>query len=172
MSCAFPQERRTAPRIETVRGLAPSPTLVASILEERELSLVDLQSEFRAQAVCQAKLLESWLGREATALQLRAVLDAQLVQAAEACRQYQDAADAMVRLEIRAETINDRSPWLAGALHSENGRGSRGCSRRRGHATEARSSGAWRPRWLGPDLAGMAMSRCSSAACTTDCCRR
>ena len=36
-----------------------------------------------------------------------------------ACRRYLEAADAMVRLEIRDEAMRSRSPWLAGTLHSE-----------------------------------------------------
>ena len=115
----FPQERHTAPTIETVREMAPPPALVASILEERALSLTDLQGAFRSQMAQQAALLDGWLGREGTVLQLRILLDAHLVQAAEACRRYLEAADAMVRLEIRAETVRSRSPWIAGSLHSE-----------------------------------------------------
>jgi len=115
----FPQQHHTAPRIEVVREMAPVPALVASILEERALSLVDMQGAFRSQMAQQASLLEGWLGREGTVLQLRAALDAHLAQAAEACRRYLEAANAMVRLEIRAESMRSRSPWLAGTLYSE-----------------------------------------------------
>lgn len=115
----FPQERRIVPSIETVQDMAPPPALVASILEERALSLVDLRGSFRSQAAQQAKLLEGWLGREGTVLQLRAWLDAQLARAAEACRGYLEAADAMVRLEVRAEAVRSKSPWLAGTLHHD-----------------------------------------------------
>src|SRR3954469_21942490 len=94
----LPQQRHTAPTIETVREMAPPPALVASIVEERGLSLVDLQGAFRSHMAQQAGLLEGWLGREATVLQLRAALDAHLAQAAEACRRYLEAANAMVRL--------------------------------------------------------------------------
>ena len=115
----LPQERHAAPTIETVRDMAPPSALVASISEERALSLTDLQGAFRSQMAQQARLLEGWVGREGTVLQLRTVLDAHLAQAAEACRRYLEAADAMVRLEIRAEAMRSRSPWLAGTLHSE-----------------------------------------------------
>jgi hypothetical protein len=115
----FPQERRIAPTVEMVREMVPAPALVASILEERALSLPDMRSAFRSQSVQQASLLEGWLGREGTVLQLRALLEAQLAQAAEACRRYLEAADAMVRLEVRAEAMSRKTPWLAGTLHSE-----------------------------------------------------
>jgi hypothetical protein len=116
---SFPPERRLAPTVEMVREMAPTPALVASILEERALSLPDVRSAFRSQTAQQASLLEGWLGREGTVLQLRALLDAQLAQAAEACRRYLEAADAMVRLEVRAEAIGRKRPWLAGTLHNE-----------------------------------------------------
>ena len=119
----FPQEHRVAPTVEMVREMAPAPALVASILEERALSLPDMRSAFRSQIAQQASLLEGWLGREGTVLQLRALLDAQLAQAADACRRYLEAADAMVRLEIRDEAMRSKSPWLAGTLHSEIGPG-------------------------------------------------
>ena len=106
----FPQERHAAPTIETVREMAPPPALVASILEERALSLLDLHGAFRSQMVQQASLLEGWLGRERTVLQLRAALDAHLAQATEACRRYLEAANTMGRLEIRAAAMRSRSP--------------------------------------------------------------
>jgi hypothetical protein len=115
----FPLERRTGPGIETVRETAPPQRLTASILEERGLPLLDIQGEFREQTARQALLLEGWLGRDGTVLQLRAMLDVHVAHAAGACRQYLDAADAMVRLEVRAEALRRTSPWLLGTLNRE-----------------------------------------------------
>ena len=39
MWCAFPQERRIAPSIESVRDMASLPVLVASMMEERAGSM-------------------------------------------------------------------------------------------------------------------------------------
>ena len=115
----FPLERRTGPGIEAVREAAPPDALTASILEERGLAFVDIHGAFREQTARQALLLEVPLGRDGTVLQLRAVLDVYVAQAANACRQYLDAADAMVRLEVRAEALRRTSPWLRGSLNSE-----------------------------------------------------
>ena len=83
---------------------------MASILEERELPAADIHAAFREATARQALLLKLQLGREATILQLRAALDGHMAQALLACRQYQAAADAMIRLEVRAEAVRRTSP--------------------------------------------------------------
>lgn len=115
----FPRERRSEPEDATLHDIAPPHALVASILEERELPAADIHAAFREATARQALLLESQLGREATILQLRAALDGHMAQALLACRQYQAAADAMIRLEVRAETVRRTSPWRLAPLKAE-----------------------------------------------------
>ena len=115
----FPRERRSEPEDATLHDIAPPHALVASILEERELPAADIHAAFREATARQALLLESQLGREATILQLRAALDGHMAQALLACRQYQAAADAMIRLEVRAETVRRTSPWRLALLKAE-----------------------------------------------------
>ena len=115
----FPRARRGEPEAETLHDIAPPHALVASILEERGLSAADLHGAFREATARQAVLLETQLGRDATILQLRAALDGHMAQAVLACRQYQDAADAMIRLEVRVEAMRRTAPWRLGPLKGE-----------------------------------------------------
>ena len=115
----FPRERSAEPTIETVEQAAPGRALIASILEERGLAGEDIQQEFARQTAQQLALVESMLGRDGAIMQLRAVLEAHLKQAAQACLEYQEAADQMIALEVRAEALNARKPWLRGTLASD-----------------------------------------------------
>ena len=125
----FPRERRSEPEDATLHDIAPPHALVASILEERELPAADIHAAFREATARQALLLESQLGREATILQLRAALDGHMAQALLACRQYQAAADAMIRLEVRAEAVRRTSPWRLGPAQGRGGAGTDGVPR-------------------------------------------
>ena len=125
----FPRERRSEPEDATLHDIAPPHALVASILEERELPAADIHAAFREATARQALLLESQLGREATILQLRAALDGHMAQALLACRQYQAAADAMIRLEVRAEAVRRTVALAARAAQGRGGAGTDGVPR-------------------------------------------
>ena len=106
-----PAHAAAEPEAETLHDIAPPHALAASILEERGLSAADLHGAFREATARQAVLLETQLGRDATILQMRAALDGHMAQAVLACRQYQDAVDAMIRLEVRVEAMRRTAPW-------------------------------------------------------------
>ena len=112
----FPPERIRQPTIEMVQQAAPGRALVASILEERGLPATDIQQRFVRDTARQLALLEPMLGRDGAIMQLRAVLDAHLKQAGQACLDYREVADRMIGLEIRAEALNVQKPWLRGTL--------------------------------------------------------
>ena len=119
------RDARRAPRTpqrsrsRALHDIAPPHALVASILDERGLGAVDLHGAFRETTARQAVLLDTQLGRDAMILQPRAALDGHMAQAMLACRQYQDAADAMIRLEVRVETMRRTAPWRLGSLKGE-----------------------------------------------------
>jgi hypothetical protein len=115
----FPAERRAAPSIETVQNMAPPRAFVASILDERGLPLTDIHGEFARQTARQAMLLDARLGRDGTVLQLRAALDGHIAQAVRSCAQCQEAADRMIALEVRAEALRRKTPWMRGALSGD-----------------------------------------------------
>ena len=116
---AAPRARRSGAAAEALHDIAPPHALVASILDERGLGAVDLHGAFRETTARQAVLLDTQLGRDAMILQLRAALDGHMAQAVLVCRQYQDAADAMIRLEVRVETMRRTAPWRLGPLKGE-----------------------------------------------------
>ena len=131
----FPHARRGGPEAETLHDIAPPHALVASLLEERGLSIADLHGAFRETTARQAVLLETQLGRDATILQLRAALDGHMTQAVLVCRQYQDAADAMIRLEVRVEVMRRTAPWRLGPSRPRwRGHGPRSATGRSPHA--------------------------------------
>ena len=115
----FPPGRMKQPTVEMVQQAAPGRALVASILEERGLPATDLQQGFVRDTARQLALLEPMLGRDGAIMQLRAVLNAHLKQAGQACSDYREAADQMIALEVRAEALHRQKPWLRGTLAGE-----------------------------------------------------
>jgi hypothetical protein len=98
----FPMPRSQRASIELVTRLAPSRSLVESLMAEAGLATWDAAAGMAAELTHQAKAMEAGYERDTVIIKLRALVDAQIAHAAEICLSYQEIADRLIRLEIKA----------------------------------------------------------------------
>jgi hypothetical protein len=130
---AFPGETRTRPTVELLMELAPSRSLVDTLTAERGDQSHDAWAGFAREFAFQARTLEIGHDRDVAIMRLRGLVDAHVAHAVDLCRAYQDAADRMVSLEVRAaQAERVASPALI-ALQAAR-------AEMRGHAIAARAA--------------------------------
>jgi hypothetical protein len=121
----FPGGQRERPSIELVVRLAPSRSLVDTLMAERGLAFHDAQAGLAREMAYQARAVEQGHGRDETIMRLRGLVDAHIAHAAEMCRAYQDAADRLLFREVeiaRAVRVQaDLRPRLAAARDEVHG---------------------------------------------------
>jgi hypothetical protein len=96
----FPGGEPERPIIELVARLAPSRSLVDTLIAERGLASHDARADLGREMAYQARAIEQGHGRDETIVRLRGLVDAHIAHAVEICRAYQDAADRLVVREI------------------------------------------------------------------------
>jgi hypothetical protein len=98
----FPTQRAQRASIELVTRLAPSRSLVHSLIAEAGLATWDAAVGMAAEFTYQARAMDAGYDRDAVIIKLRALVDAQIAHAAEICLNYQESADRLIGLEIKA----------------------------------------------------------------------
>lgn len=98
----FPSQRPERAGIELVTRLAPSHSLVGSLIEEAGMARWDATAGMAAELTHQAGAMEACYEAETVIIKLRTLVDAQVAHAAEICLHYQEIADRLVALEIKA----------------------------------------------------------------------
>lgn len=127
----FPVERRERASIELVSRLAPSRSLVDTLIAEARMRMPDAAAEIAAAFGRQVVALEAAYGRDEVITKLRALVDAHVTYAADICRDYQAVADRLMGLEVgaaRAERLDGRRHMALHHVRAEF----------RGHAIAAR----------------------------------
>jgi len=97
---AFPGGQLERPSIELLAQLAPSRSLVDTLIAERGLECHDARAGMAREMSYQARALEAGYGRDETIMRLRGLVDTQIAYAARLCRAYQDAADRLLCREV------------------------------------------------------------------------
>jgi hypothetical protein len=105
----FPLERRERPSVELLIRIAPSRSLVDTLIAERGEEPHDVQAEFARAFGSLSRMLGSGCGRDEVVVRLRLLVDAHLAHAIDLCRAHQSTADRMVALEVQAAKA-DRVP--------------------------------------------------------------
>lgn len=105
----FPMERSERPSVELLIRIAPSRSLVDTLIAERGDEPRDVQADFARAYGYQARTLGLGCGRDEAVMRLRHLVDAHLRHAIDVCRAYQGAADRMVTMEVQAAKA-DRVP--------------------------------------------------------------
>jgi hypothetical protein len=127
----FQVERRERASIELVSRLAPSRSLVDTLIAEARMRMPDAAAEIAAAFGRQVVALEAAYGRDEVITKLRALVDAHVTYAADICRDYQAVADRLMGLEVgaaRAERLDGRRHMALHYVRAEF----------RGHAIAAR----------------------------------
>jgi len=123
---AFPGGQLERPSIELLARLAPSRSLVDTLIAERGLEFHDARAGMAREMSYQACALEAGYGRDETIMRLRGLVDTQIAYAARMCRAYQDAADRLLCREVEvAQAGRVMAPLrvrLAAARHEVHGR--------------------------------------------------
>jgi hypothetical protein len=107
----FPVERRERASIELVSRLAPSRSLVDTLIFEAGMPMRDTEAEIAAAFGRQVVALEAAYGRDEVIIKLRALVDAHVTYAAGICLDYRAVADRLMGLEVgaaRAERLDGR----------------------------------------------------------------
>jgi hypothetical protein len=117
---AFPGGQLKRPSIELLARLAPSRSLVDTLMAERGLEFHDARAGMAREMTYQARALEAGYRRDETIMRLRGLVDTLIAYAARICRAYQDAADRLLCCEVevtQAErvTAHGGSVWRARA---------------------------------------------------------
>ena len=97
----FPIQRPERAGIELVTRLAPSHSLVDTLMEEAGMAGWDAAAGMAAELTYQARAIEACYKPETVIMKLRALVDAQVAHATEICLHYQEIADRLVALEIK-----------------------------------------------------------------------
>jgi len=122
----FPGGQLERPSIELLARLAPSRSLVDTLIAERGLEFHDARAGMAREMTYQARALEAGYGRDETIMRLRGLVDTQIAYAARICRAYQDAADRLLCREVEvAQAGRVTAPVrvrLAAARHEVHGR--------------------------------------------------
>jgi hypothetical protein len=98
----FPMPRPQRASIELVTRLAPSRSLVDTLMAEAGLAAWDAAAGTAAELAHQARTMGAGYERDMVIIKLRALVDAQIAHAAEICLNYQEIADRLIGLEITA----------------------------------------------------------------------
>jgi hypothetical protein len=98
----FSTQRPQRASIELVTRLAPSRSLVDSLMAEAGLATWDAAAGMAVEFTYQARAMEAGYDRDTVIIKLRALVDAQIAHAAEICLNYQESADRLIGLEIKA----------------------------------------------------------------------
>jgi hypothetical protein len=98
----FPLERRQRPSVELLIRVAPSRSLVDTLVAERGDEPRDVQADFARAFGSLARTLGLGCGRDEVVVHLRQSVDAHLTRAIDVCRAHQGVADRMVALEVQA----------------------------------------------------------------------
>ena len=114
MILRFPAVRREPPSIEAVTALAPSHSLVDSLLAEVGFEARDTASGFGREFRYLLRAIEIGSGPDDAVIRLRQMLDNHLVHAMELCRAFQATGDRLVGLEVQM----GRAAKLGGAGQS------------------------------------------------------
>jgi hypothetical protein len=96
----FPGGQLERPSIELVVRLAPSRSLVDTLMAERGLAFHDAQAGMAREMAYQARASEQGHGRDETIMRLRVLVDAHIAHAAETCRAFRDTADRLLFREV------------------------------------------------------------------------
>jgi hypothetical protein len=110
----FPTQRAQRASIELVTRLAPSRSLVDSLIAEAGLATWDAAAAMAAEFTYQARAMDAGYDRDTVIIKLRVLVDAQIAHAAEICLNYQESADRLIGLEIkaaRAERLSGQMKW-------------------------------------------------------------
>jgi len=99
----FPAGARERVSLDVLERLAPSRSLVATLIAERGEEPHDVQAAFAREFAYQAWALERGWGRDEAIIRLRALVDAHVAHAVDICRAFQVAADRLIGLEVRGE---------------------------------------------------------------------
>ena len=110
----FPSDRREPSSIAAVARLAPSRSLVDSLLAEAGMAAHDAAAGMARELAHQLRALEAGEGSDGAIIRLRRLVDAHVLHAMDLCREYQVAADRLISLEVQAA----RADRLTGALHA------------------------------------------------------
>jgi hypothetical protein len=129
----FPGETRVRPSVELIMELAPSRSLVDTLLAEHDDPPHDAWAGFAREFAFQARTLEIGHGRDVAIMRLRGLVDAHIVHAVELCRAYRDVADRMVSLEVRTVQMERATSSMLVALRAVR-------AEMRGHAIAARAA--------------------------------
>jgi hypothetical protein len=96
----FPGGQLERPSIELVARLAPSRSLVDTLMAERGLAFHDARAGLAREMAYQARAVEQGHGRDETIVRLRGLMDSHIGHAVEMCRSYQDAANHLLCREV------------------------------------------------------------------------
>src|ERR1700733_13799952 len=99
---AFPGSPRPRPSVDLLMELAPSRSLVDTLTAERGDPPHDAWAGFAREFAFHARTLETGHGRDVAIMRMRGLVDAHTAHAVDLCRAWQDAADRMMSLEVRA----------------------------------------------------------------------
>jgi hypothetical protein len=130
---AFPGETRARPSVELIMELAPSRSLVDTLIAERGDQPHDAWAGFAREFAFQARTLEVGHGRDVAIMRLRRLVDAHIAHAVDVCRAYRDVADRMVSMEVRAAQMERVTSPMLVALRAAR-------AEMRGHAITARAA--------------------------------
>ncbi len=117
----FPMPRLQRASIELVTRLAPSRSLVDSLMAEVGLATWDAAAGMAAELMHQARAMEAGYDRDTVIIKLRALVDAPIAHAAEICLSYQEVADRLVGLEIKAARAESLSGEMKMAVQRARG---------------------------------------------------
>ena len=98
----FPSERREPSSIAAVARLAPSRSLVDSLLAEAGIAAHDAAAGMARELAHQLRALEAGEGSDGAIIRLRRLVDAHVLHAMDLCREYQAAGDRLISLEVQA----------------------------------------------------------------------
>ena len=113
----FPVVRREPPSIEAVAALAPTHSLVDSLLAEAGFEARDPMQGFGREFDYLVRALEVGGGSDDAIIRLRHLLDTHVLHAMELCQAFQAAGDRLVKLEVqvaRAEKLGGSGHWALG----------------------------------------------------------
>ena len=113
----FPSERREPSSIAAVARLAPSRSLVDSLLAEAGIAAHDAAAGMARELAHQLRALEAGEGSDGAIIRLRRLVDAHVLHAMDLCREYQAAGDRLISLEVQAARADRLTGALQAALH-------------------------------------------------------
>jgi hypothetical protein len=114
----FPSDRREPSSIAAVARLAPSRSLVDSLLAEAGIAAHDAATGMARELAHQLRALEAGEGSDGAIIRLRRLVDAHVLHAMDLCREYQAAGDRLISLEVQGAQADRLTGTLQAALHA------------------------------------------------------